>query len=169
MWCFEAATMMRNEAGAACLLQIIATAMLLQLSGVSGVSGVTSAGVQGAPWIETIAWQPRAMVYHNFLSYEECDHVIAVAKPSMKRSTVIDRSAATQCAVHGVGEEGACACMRCAVRGGSADKSWPVHTPPPPLTCAHTSTPQRFSYSKFNHSPARSLLIIPSSSLLFST
>jgi hypothetical protein len=134
--------MMRNAAGAACLLQIFATAMLLQLR---RVSGVTSAGVQGAPWIETIAWKPRAMVYHNFLSYEECDHVIAVAKPSMKRSTVIDRSAAARCAVLGVGEEGAYACMGFAVRGGSAGKSWPVHTPP--LTCAHTSTPHCYSDS----------------------
>lgn len=41
------------------------------------------------PWIQTISWQPRAFVYHNFLSDEECAHIIKLAAPQMKRSTVV--------------------------------------------------------------------------------
>ena len=29
--------------------------------------------------IETLSWSPRAFLFHNFLSYEECDHMIKVA------------------------------------------------------------------------------------------
>ena len=31
--------------------------------------------------VEALAWSPRAFVYHNFLSDEECDHIISSAKP----------------------------------------------------------------------------------------
>ncbi|KAJ0468555.1 putative procollagen-proline 4-dioxygenase [Helianthus annuus] len=41
-------------------------------------------------WVEVISWEPRAVVYHNFLSQEECDHLINTAKPHMKKSTVVD-------------------------------------------------------------------------------
>ncbi|XP_002978409.2 probable prolyl 4-hydroxylase 3 [Selaginella moellendorffii] len=41
-------------------------------------------------WTETISWQPRASVFHNFLSSEECDHLIRLAQPNMKRSAVVD-------------------------------------------------------------------------------
>jgi hypothetical protein len=41
------------------------------------------------PWIEPVSWRPRAFVYHNFLTTEEADHIIAQAKPWMKRSTVV--------------------------------------------------------------------------------
>ncbi|KAK9817816.1 hypothetical protein WJX72_002663 [[Myrmecia] bisecta] len=40
------------------------------------------------PWIEQLSWSPRAYVYHNFLSPEECDHIIAKARPQMRKSTV---------------------------------------------------------------------------------
>ena len=43
-------------------------------------------------WIETVSWAPRALVYHNFLTPEECDHLIGLATPSLERSTVIDAS-----------------------------------------------------------------------------
>ena len=39
-------------------------------------------------WIETISWKPRAYIIHNFLSDEECDHLIRVSNTSIKRSTV---------------------------------------------------------------------------------
>ncbi|EEF52784.1 probable prolyl 4-hydroxylase 3 [Ricinus communis] len=41
-------------------------------------------------WTEIISWEPRAFVYHNFLSKEECEYLIALAKPHMVKSTVVD-------------------------------------------------------------------------------
>ncbi|KAF5769015.1 putative procollagen-proline 4-dioxygenase [Helianthus annuus] len=41
--------------------------------------------------VEMISWEPRAVIYHNFLSKDECEHVINIAKPHMKKSTVIDK------------------------------------------------------------------------------
>eukprot|EP00873_Tetraselmis_striata_P014068 jgi/Tetstr1/434332/TSEL_023438.t1 len=41
------------------------------------------------PWIETVSWEPRAFVFHNFLSEEECDHIVELADPVMERSTVV--------------------------------------------------------------------------------
>jgi prolyl 4-hydroxylase len=47
-------------------------------------------GERGAQWTEVISWEPRAFVYHNFLSKEECEYLIALAKPHMVKSTVVD-------------------------------------------------------------------------------
>lgn len=44
----------------------------------------------GKPWVEFISWEPRAFVYHNFLSKEECEYLISLAKPHMLKSTVVD-------------------------------------------------------------------------------
>ncbi|XP_076923949.1 putative prolyl 4-hydroxylase 10 [Bidens hawaiensis] len=41
-------------------------------------------------WVEVISWEPRAVIYHNFLSQEECDHLINTARPHMAKSTVVD-------------------------------------------------------------------------------
>ncbi|KAF9600206.1 hypothetical protein IFM89_005030 [Coptis chinensis] len=41
-------------------------------------------------WTEILSWEPRAFVYHNFLSKEECDYLINLAKPHMEKSTVVD-------------------------------------------------------------------------------
>ncbi|KAK1553558.1 hypothetical protein Q3G72_000403 [Acer saccharum] len=41
-------------------------------------------------WTEIISWEPRAFVYHNFLSKEECEHLINLATPHMAKSTVVD-------------------------------------------------------------------------------
>ncbi|KAM1012266.1 hypothetical protein ACFX2I_042418 [Malus domestica] len=41
-------------------------------------------------WTEVISWEPRAFVYHNFLSKEECDYLINLAKPHMVKSSVVD-------------------------------------------------------------------------------
>ena len=40
--------------------------------------------------IEHLSWRPRAWLYHNFMSAEECDHIMELAAPSMARSTVVD-------------------------------------------------------------------------------
>ncbi|CAN8264029.1 unnamed protein product [Cochlearia groenlandica] len=41
-------------------------------------------------WVEIISWEPRASVYHNFLTKEECNYLIELAKPHMEKSTVVD-------------------------------------------------------------------------------
>lgn len=43
-----------------------------------------------APWVEVLSWEPRAFLYHHFLTQVECNHLIEVAKPSLVKSTVID-------------------------------------------------------------------------------
>ncbi|KAK4773475.1 hypothetical protein SAY87_028494 [Trapa incisa] len=47
-------------------------------------------GERGEQWVEVISWEPRAFVYHNFLSREECEYLIELAKPHMEKSTVVD-------------------------------------------------------------------------------
>ncbi|EEE51215.1 hypothetical protein OsJ_32038 [Oryza sativa Japonica Group] len=49
-------------------------------------------GEKGEPWTEVLSWEPRAFLYHNFLSKEECEYLISLAKPHMKKSTVVDAS-----------------------------------------------------------------------------
>lgn len=41
-------------------------------------------------WTEILSWEPRAFVYHNFLSKEECEHLINLAKPFLAKSSVVD-------------------------------------------------------------------------------
>ena len=40
--------------------------------------------------IEVLSWQPRAFLFRNFLSDEECDHFVERARPTMTKSTVVD-------------------------------------------------------------------------------
>jgi len=42
--------------------------------------------------IERVSWRPHAEVYRGFLTREECDHVTALATPSLEHSTVVDAS-----------------------------------------------------------------------------
>ncbi|XP_031113594.1 prolyl 4-hydroxylase 1 [Ipomoea triloba] len=39
---------------------------------------------------EVVSWSPRIIVFHNFLSTEECDYLRGIAKPRLKVSTVVD-------------------------------------------------------------------------------
>ncbi|KAI3914030.1 hypothetical protein MKW98_010842 [Papaver atlanticum] len=56
---------------------------------------------RGEQWMEVISWEPRAFIYHNFLvkiffstnsfsPFKECDYLISLGEPRMKKSTVID-------------------------------------------------------------------------------
>lgn len=47
------------------------------------------------PWVEPVSWKPRAFVFHNFMTEEEADHIVALAKPFMKRSTVVGAGGAS--------------------------------------------------------------------------
>ncbi|KAG2629705.1 prolyl 4-hydroxylase 5-like [Panicum virgatum] len=48
---------------------------------------------EGEPWTEELSSEPRASLYHNFLSKEECNHLISLAKPRLQKSTVVDEEA----------------------------------------------------------------------------
>ncbi|KAJ4968440.1 hypothetical protein NE237_015141 [Protea cynaroides] len=39
---------------------------------------------------EVLSWSPRIIVFHNFLSLEECDYLKAIARPRLQTSTVVD-------------------------------------------------------------------------------
>jgi len=41
-------------------------------------------------WVETISWQPRAFLFHNFLTLAECDHLVGIGTKRVERSLVID-------------------------------------------------------------------------------
>ncbi|XP_030447109.1 probable prolyl 4-hydroxylase 3 isoform X1 [Syzygium oleosum] len=47
-------------------------------------------GQRGEQWTEVLSWEPRAFIYHGFLSKEECEYLINLAKPHMAKSTVVD-------------------------------------------------------------------------------
>lgn len=47
-------------------------------------------GERAEQWTEVLSWQPRAFLYHSFLSKEECEYLINLAKPHMAKSTVVD-------------------------------------------------------------------------------
>jgi len=42
--------------------------------------------------MEVVAWKPRAFLFRNFLTEEECDHLVATAEPTMVKSTVVDNN-----------------------------------------------------------------------------
>ncbi|CAH9136544.1 unnamed protein product [Cuscuta epithymum] len=39
---------------------------------------------------EVLSWSPRIILFHNFLSTEECDYLRGIAKPRLQVSTVVD-------------------------------------------------------------------------------
>ncbi|KAK8963395.1 hypothetical protein KSP40_PGU013546 [Platanthera guangdongensis] len=41
-------------------------------------------------WTEILSWEPRAFIYHYFLSQKECEYLIELAKPHMVKSSVVD-------------------------------------------------------------------------------
>ncbi|KAI4316989.1 hypothetical protein L6164_024906 [Bauhinia variegata] len=47
-------------------------------------------GERSGQWTQVLSWEPRAFIYHNFLSKEECEYLISLAKPYMVKSTVVD-------------------------------------------------------------------------------
>nr|XP_043633900.1 probable prolyl 4-hydroxylase 3 [Erigeron canadensis] len=54
------------------------------------VGDVDELAKRGDQWTEILSWEPRAFLYHNFLSKGECDYLINLAKPHMAKSTVVD-------------------------------------------------------------------------------
>ncbi|KAG6432011.1 hypothetical protein SASPL_103583 [Salvia splendens] len=58
--------------------------MILDSNGGEGL------GERGEQRTEVVSWEPRAFIYHNFLSKEECEYLINRATPHMVKSTVVD-------------------------------------------------------------------------------
>ncbi|KAG2487816.1 hypothetical protein HYH03_013660 [Edaphochlamys debaryana] len=40
--------------------------------------------------VETISWSPRAFIHHNFLTVEECNHLVDIGSRRVSRSLVVD-------------------------------------------------------------------------------
>ncbi|KAL1542866.1 putative prolyl 4-hydroxylase 3 [Salvia divinorum] len=52
--------------------------------------GAEGLGERGEQRTKVVSWEPRAFIYHNFLSKEECEYLINRATPHMVKSTVVD-------------------------------------------------------------------------------
>lgn len=50
----------------------------------------TSSAIMNPSKVKQVSWKPRAFVYEGFLTHEECDHLISIAKSELKRSAVAD-------------------------------------------------------------------------------
>ncbi|MCO5587165.1 hypothetical protein L7F22_041112 [Adiantum nelumboides] len=66
------------------------TTYILKLDQIKLESDNNLVRADSKPWVELISWEPRAFVYHKFLSKEECEYLISLAKPHMVKSTVVD-------------------------------------------------------------------------------
>lgn len=64
----------------------------LQLSGITLWADDKEAQVLRIGYIkpDIVNWSPRIIVFHNFLSAEECDYLMAMAQPRLQISTVVD-------------------------------------------------------------------------------
>ncbi|URE34214.1 P4Hc [Musa troglodytarum] len=52
---------------------------------------------------EILSWSPRVILFHNFLSMEECDYLRAIAKPRLRTSTVVDiKTGKASCQSHNI-------------------------------------------------------------------
>ncbi|KAL5063628.1 hypothetical protein RYX36_025365 [Vicia faba] len=60
------------------------------LNSVSRRNTLRSEDGAGEIWVETVSWEPRAFLHHNFLTKEECEHIIRIAKSGMSKSSVVD-------------------------------------------------------------------------------
>eukprot|EP01018_Ginkgo_biloba_P017841 Gb_02141 [translate_table: standard] len=41
-------------------------------------------------WLEVLSWEPRAFLYHNFMTKDECEYLINIGRPRMVKSAVVD-------------------------------------------------------------------------------
>lgn len=60
---------------------------------IAGTGNTVGFGEQQEEWrgeVILLSWKPRAFVLKNFLTDEECAHLIKTASPSMTKSTVVD-------------------------------------------------------------------------------
>lgn len=43
-----------------------------------------------SPCCQALSWNPRIFLLHDFLTASECDELIALARPALEASTVVD-------------------------------------------------------------------------------
>lgn len=73
---------------------VVALAMLGCATAVTGAEG--NGGDQARrPWLEQLSWKPRAYLWHNFLTHEECDHIVKISLPHIARSGVVNMDGST--------------------------------------------------------------------------
>nr|KAJ0206374.1 hypothetical protein LSAT_V11C500247360 [Lactuca sativa] len=63
---------------------------LLLISFLFIVSRSSSSAIVNPSKVKQVSWKPRAFVYEGFLTEEECDHMVSLAKTELKRSAVAD-------------------------------------------------------------------------------
>lgn len=64
--------------------------MIFFLSIASVLYESSSSSIINPSKVKQVSWKPRAFVYEGFLTHEECDHLISLAKTELKRSAVAD-------------------------------------------------------------------------------
>lgn len=62
---------------------------LLSSSSESAVKGASEIGAKARGTWTTLSWSPRAFLYQNFLTEDECEHLIALGEKKLERSTVV--------------------------------------------------------------------------------
>ncbi|WJX94120.1 procollagen-proline 4-dioxygenase [Trifolium repens] len=74
------------------VILILLTLRIPKLNQVNSISrnDIRSDDNDDKRWVEIISWEPRAFIHHNFLTKEECEHIINIAKPHMRKSAVVD-------------------------------------------------------------------------------
>jgi len=40
-------------------------------------------------WVEILSWKPRILLYHNILTKQQCDRIVAFSEPKVSRSSVV--------------------------------------------------------------------------------
>jgi len=65
---------------------------IVAMQGAQASSGEMPPGAYGAFQIKVLSEEPRVFLIENFLTHEECDHLIKRAKPTLQRSTVVSDS-----------------------------------------------------------------------------
>ncbi|KAK9077750.1 hypothetical protein SSX86_006087 [Deinandra increscens subsp. villosa] len=68
----------------------MSTLPLLLISFLFIVSRSSSSSIVNPSKVKQVSWKPRAFVYEGFLTEDECDHIISLAKSELKRSAVAD-------------------------------------------------------------------------------
>ncbi|AET03705.1 putative procollagen-proline dioxygenase [Medicago truncatula] len=74
------------------LILILLTLRIPKLNHINSIShnALRSEDNDNKRWVQIVSWEPRAFLYHNFLTKKECEHLINTAKPSMQKSSVVD-------------------------------------------------------------------------------
>jgi prolyl 4-hydroxylase len=89
----------RPTKGAASATTTTTTTTTTKMTATAAKSGATTANlertqegrtkIEGESWVEQLSATPRVYLYHNFLTDEECEHLISLGEDRLERSTVV--------------------------------------------------------------------------------